>query len=168
LDNTIPVPDSQPDCLVGGQIRHYQLKGLQWLVTQHNAAACSILGDEMGLGKTLQTVAFVSYLKEVAEIRGPHLIVAPVSVLSSWRSEFAKWCPSVAVATLHGHPQERNKLKYQILTGQLLPNVLITSYEMLSLETAFLSNVGWYYLIFDEAQVSGSGLFCGHWQTCLP
>ena len=168
LDNTIPVPDSQPDCLVGGQIRHYQLKGLQWLVTQHNAAACSILGDEMGLGKTLQTVAFVSYLKEVAEIRGPHLIVAPVSVLSSWRSEFAKWCPSVAVATLHGHPQERNKLKYQILTGQLLPNVLITSYEMLSLETAFLSNVGWYYLIFDEAQVSGSGLFCCHRQTCLP
>jgi hypothetical protein len=53
-DRSVPVPHSQPDCLIGGEIRHYQLAGLQWLVTQHNMAACSILGDEMGLGKTLQ------------------------------------------------------------------------------------------------------------------
>jgi SNF2-related domain len=37
-----------------------------------------------GLGKTLQTVAFLSYLKNERGVRGPSLVVVPLSVLSSW------------------------------------------------------------------------------------
>ena len=44
----------QPDCIVQGEMRPYQLEGLKWLVAQHDKGAGGILGDEMGLGKTLQ------------------------------------------------------------------------------------------------------------------
>lgn len=44
----------QPDCLVGGQLKEYQMHGLQWLVSLYNNSLNGILADEMGLGKTIQ------------------------------------------------------------------------------------------------------------------
>ncbi len=44
----------QPASLRGGQLRDYQLKGVQWLVALHDRGLNGILADEMGLGKTIQ------------------------------------------------------------------------------------------------------------------
>lgn len=52
-----------------------------------------ILADEMGLGKTIQAIALIAYLYESKNIRGPHLIVCPNSVLGNWSKEFKKWLP---------------------------------------------------------------------------
>ena len=46
----------QPSLLVGGELKEYQLSGLQWLVSLYNNRLNGILADEMGLGKTLQTI----------------------------------------------------------------------------------------------------------------
>lgn len=37
----------------------------------------------MGLGKTLQSITFVSYLRDHLRVNGPYLVVAPLSVLSN-------------------------------------------------------------------------------------
>lgn len=45
----------QPSSLVGGQLREYQLEGLQWMVSLYNNNLNGILADEMGLVSILQT-----------------------------------------------------------------------------------------------------------------
>ena len=44
----------QPSMLKGGDLKEYQLSGLQWLVSLYNNNLNGILADEMGLGKTIQ------------------------------------------------------------------------------------------------------------------
>lgn len=41
---------SQPRMLKGGDLKEYQLSGLQWLVSLYNNNLNGILADEMGLG----------------------------------------------------------------------------------------------------------------------
>ncbi len=43
----------------GGQLRDYQLAGLNWLIYSWSKGANCILADEMGLGKTVQCVAMI-------------------------------------------------------------------------------------------------------------
>ena len=59
------------------------------------------LDEKMGLGKTLQTIAFLGYIRRFRREGGPHLIVCPLSVLSSWEVEFNRWLPSFRVKKLH-------------------------------------------------------------------
>jgi len=47
------------------QLKPYQIKGLEWMVSLYNNNLNGILADEMGLGKTIQTVALITYLMEV-------------------------------------------------------------------------------------------------------
>ncbi len=56
----------------------------------------------MGLGKTLQTIGFLAYLHEKLNMRGPHLIVVPLSVLSNWLAEIERFCPSFRAVRFHG------------------------------------------------------------------
>ena len=39
----------QPSILVGGELKEYQLAGLQWLVSLYNNKLNGILADEMGM-----------------------------------------------------------------------------------------------------------------------
>ena len=41
-------------CAAGIELRSYQVKGVDWLVSRFNAGQGCILADEMGLGKTCQ------------------------------------------------------------------------------------------------------------------
>ena len=47
--------DKQPSILVGGTLKEYQLRGLEWMVSLYNNHLNGILADEMGLGKTIQS-----------------------------------------------------------------------------------------------------------------
>ncbi len=46
----------QPSLLVGGELKEYQLSGLQWLVSLYNNRLNGILADEMGLGALFSMV----------------------------------------------------------------------------------------------------------------
>lgn len=54
-----------------------------------------ILADEMGLGKTIQCIAAISHLITM-NIRGPFLIVVPLSTLPNWVNEFKRFAPKVS------------------------------------------------------------------------
>lgn len=79
--------------LQGGELRPYQVEGLQWMLSLFNNNLNGILADEMGLGKTIQTISLIAYLMENKGVTGPHLIVAPKAVLPNWVNEFSTWVP---------------------------------------------------------------------------
>lgn len=86
----------QPSILQGGELRPYQIEGLQWMLSLFNNNLNGILADEMGLGKTIQTISLIAYLMEYKGVTGPHLIVAPKAVLPNWVNEFTTWVPRYA------------------------------------------------------------------------
>ncbi len=53
-----------------------------------------ILADEMGLGKTIQCIAHIAMMVE-KKVLGPFLVVAPLSTLPNWISEFKRFTPEV-------------------------------------------------------------------------
>ncbi len=139
-----------PAFIKGGQMRDYQVQGLNWLVSLHENGISGILADEMGLGKTLQTIAFLGYLRHVRGINGPHLITVPKSTLDNWKREFTMWTPEVNVLILQGAKDERHQLINDRLIDEKF-DVCITSYEMILREKAHLKKFAWEYIIIDEA-----------------
>ncbi|KAL4930770.1 putative SNF2 family helicase/ATPase [Aspergillus undulatus] len=135
---------------IKGEMRDYQIAGLNWLVSLHENGISGILADEMGLGKTLQTISFIGYLRHVCDITGPHLVAVPKSTLDNWKREFQKWTPEVNVLVLQGDKEERHKLINERLLDEDF-DVCITSYEMVLREKSHLKKFAWEYIIIDEA-----------------
>ena len=67
-----------------GDLKAYQLKGLQWLDNLYDQGINGILADEMGLGKTIQTISLLAHLAEKKNVWGPFLIIVPVTTLHNW------------------------------------------------------------------------------------
>ncbi len=82
------VPYEQSPTFRGGRtLRPYQVDGLNWMISCWKARRSSLLADEMGLGKTVQVVSFIEHLRTEEDIRGPFLIVVPLSTIQHWRRE---------------------------------------------------------------------------------
>lgn len=54
---------NQPKTLIGGELKEYQLEGLNWMVELAKSGMSGILADDMGLGKTIQTLSYIAYLQ---------------------------------------------------------------------------------------------------------
>jgi len=65
----------QPTIISGGQMRDYQLEGLNWMIKLMENGINGILADEMGLGKTLQSISIVAYLHQVRTVCAASLCV---------------------------------------------------------------------------------------------
>ena len=139
-----------PGFIKHGEMRDYQVAGLNWLISLHENGISGILADEMGLGKTLQTIAFLGYLRHICGITGPHLIMVPKSTLDNWNREFTMWTPEVDVLILQGAKDERHQLINDRLIDEKF-DVCVTSYEMILREKAHLKKFAWEYIIVDEA-----------------
>ncbi|KAL5701805.1 putative ATP-dependent DNA helicase chr12 [Ranunculus cassubicifolius] len=139
----------QPAMLQGGVLRPYQLEGLQWMLSLFNNHLNGILADEMGLGKTIQTIALIAYLMEKKDVHGPHLIVAPKAVLPNWVAEFSAWAPSIHYVLYDGRQDQRKAMKEEY-SGEGKFNVMITHYDLIMRDRAFLKKFHWHYMIVDE------------------
>ncbi|MED6157149.1 putative ATP-dependent DNA helicase chr12 [Stylosanthes scabra] len=125
----------QPSILQGGELRPYQIEGLQWMLSLFNNNLNGILADEMGLGKTIQTISLVAHLMEHKGVTGPHLIVAPKAVLPNWMNEFSTWVPSITTILYDGRYHIQRRL---LLTGTPIQNSL---QELWSLLNFLLPNI---------------------------
>jgi ATP-dependent helicase STH1/SNF2 len=76
----------QSSNLVGGTLKEYQVKGLQWMISLYNNNLNGILADEMGLGKTIQTISLVTYLIETKGEQGPFLVIVPLRFVASFEA----------------------------------------------------------------------------------
>ena len=138
----------QSNNLIGGTLKEYQLKGLQWMISLYNNNLNGILADEMGLGKTIQTISLITYLMEKKQQYGPFLVIVPLSTLTNWNNEFDKWAPTVQRIVYKGTPSQRKTQQQQIRYGNF--QVLLTTYEFIIKDRPVLSKVKWLHMIVDE------------------
>lgn len=144
------VATQQPELMTGGKMRKYQLEGLEWLKTLWMNGLCGILADEMGLGKTIQAISLIAFFKE-KKVSGPFMIAAPLSTVSNWVDEFAKWAPGINTVLYHGSKEERaairrNHMELKSQSSVDFP-VVCTSYEISMNDRKFLSQYQWRYIV---------------------
>uniref|UniRef100_A0A663MDA5 Chromodomain helicase DNA binding protein 9 n=1 Tax=Athene cunicularia TaxID=194338 RepID=A0A663MDA5_ATHCN len=143
----------------GNQLREYQLEGLNWLLFNwYNRRNC-ILADEMGLGKTIQSITFL-YEILLAGIRGPFLIIAPLSTITNWEREFRTWT-DLNVVVYHGSMISRQMIQQyemyfrdsqgRIVRGTYRFQAIITTFEMILGGCPELNAIEWRCVIIDEA-----------------
>ncbi|XP_055075781.2 chromodomain-helicase-DNA-binding protein 4a isoform X1 [Misgurnus anguillicaudatus] len=170
VDPTIKF-DRQPEYLdtTGGTLHPYQLEGLNWLRFSWAQGTDTILADEMGLGKTVQTAVFLYSLYKEGHSKGPFLVSAPLSTIINWEREFEMWAPDMYVVTYVGDKDSRavireNEFSFEnnaIRGGKKASrmkkeasvkfHVLLTSYELITIDTAVLGSIDWACLVVDEA-----------------
>jgi chromodomain-helicase-DNA-binding protein 1 len=148
--------ETQPDYIKGGQLRQFQLKGLNFLCHNWTKSNNVILADEMGLGKTVQTVSFLSWLRNERRQEGPFLVVAPLSVIPAWCDTFNNWAPDMNYVVYLGPEEARSIIRENELIVNGNPkkpkfNVLVTSYDYILADWQFLGNIKWQVLAVDEA-----------------
>ncbi|XP_024864605.1 chromodomain-helicase-DNA-binding protein 6, partial [Kryptolebias marmoratus] len=143
----------------GNQLREYQLEGMNWLLFNwYNRKNC-ILADEMGLGKTIQSITFLYEIFSMG-IRGPFLIIAPLSTITNWEREFRTWT-HMNVIVYHGSQISRQmilqyEMFYRDAQGNAVPGVLkfhglITTFEMIMADCPELKKLQWRCVVIDEA-----------------
>lgn len=141
---------SESPIYINGELRPYQIQGLNWMVELYNNNLSGILADEMGLGKTLQTVSFLGYLRYFKQKKGPFLVITPKSTLNNWKREFNMWTPEVNCFVLQGDKQERSDIVNQkLLTKDF--DVVVASYETVIIEKMHFKKFDWEYIVIDEA-----------------
>ncbi|KZT26679.1 transcription regulator [Neolentinus lepideus HHB14362 ss-1] len=148
--------EQQPDYITatGGDLKDFQLTGLNWLAYLWSKGENGILADEMGLGKTVQTVSFVSWLFHSMEQFGPFLVIVPLSTITSWQHQFATWAPDLNVITYIGTAAAREVIRaYEFgpSNKKLKMNVLLTTYELTLRDSKELGEIKWQLLAVDEA-----------------
>ncbi|WP_067727979.1 DEAD/DEAH box helicase [Oceanobacillus damuensis] len=150
LLNHLKSPEDQvyelPETLQAS-LRNYQMTGFQWFKSLSNYHLGGILADDMGLGKTLQSIAYIASETE-GETIGPHVIVAPSSVVYNWKNEFEKFAPSLSTVVLTGIPDERHQLIEK--SGDV--DVWITSYATMRQDIEYYREITFQTMILDEAQ----------------
>lgn len=146
--------NKQPLFIKNGELRDFQLTGLNWMAFLWSRNENGILADEMGLGKTVQTVAFLSWLIYARRQNGPHLVVVPLSTIPAWQETFEKWSPDVNCIYYLGNTEARRNIRdYEFYGANNKPkfNVLLTTYEYILKDRNELGAFKWQFLAVDEA-----------------
>uniref|UniRef100_A0A8C7G398 Chromodomain helicase DNA binding protein 6 n=1 Tax=Oncorhynchus kisutch TaxID=8019 RepID=A0A8C7G398_ONCKI len=151
--------DKSKDYRNGNQLREYQLEGMNWLLFNwYNRKNC-ILADEMGLGKTIQSITFLFEMFSMG-LRGPFLIIAPLSTITNWEREFRTWT-EINVIVYHGSQISRQMIhQYEmyhkdqqgnIVSGGYKFHGVITTFEMIMADCPELKKIHWRCVVIDEA-----------------
>ncbi|XP_062372210.1 chromodomain-helicase-DNA-binding protein 3 isoform X1 [Sardina pilchardus] len=163
--------EEQPDfvTVTGGTLHLYQLEGLNWLRFSWAQGTDTILADEMGLGKTIQTIVFLYSLFKEGHTKGPFLVSAPLSTIINWEREFEMWAPDFYVVTYTGDKDSRaiireneftfdesavrsGKKTFKLRREAIIKfHVLLTSYELVTIDQTALKSIDWACLVVDEA-----------------
>ena len=143
-------------------LRPYQLEGVNWLNFSWYQNRNCLLADEMGLGKTIQALSWVNSIYEYG-IRGPFLVIAPLSTIPNWQREFDGWT-DMNVIVYHGSQTSRNMIQeyemyYKEDNGERMEgiykfHVLITTYEVIITDIMDLKDISWRACVIDEAHRS--------------
>ncbi|WP_433299866.1 DEAD/DEAH box helicase [Actinoplanes sp. CA-030573] len=128
-----------------GALRPYQERGLSWLHFLSRLGLGGILADDMGLGKTAQTLSLL-----LTDRSGPTLLICPMSLVSNWQKEAARFAPDLRVYVHHGGARRRDGIDDA--------DLVITTYGTAVRDLSTLSQISWERVVCDEAQaIKNSG-----------
>uniref|UniRef100_A0A8B9MA43 Chromodomain helicase DNA binding protein 9 n=1 Tax=Accipiter nisus TaxID=211598 RepID=A0A8B9MA43_9AVES len=155
------VPQILPLTLLvnGKHVSEHTISTIQFHDLQKKNLRNCILADEMGLGKTIQSITFL-YEILLAGIRGPFLIIAPLSTITNWEREFRTWT-DLNVVVYHGSMISRQMIQQyemyfrdsqgRIVRGTYRFQAIITTFEMILGGCPELNAIEWRCVIIDEA-----------------
>jgi superfamily II DNA or RNA helicase len=148
LEGRVRLQALNPPAGLAGTLRPYQVRGVSWLafLTRWGLGAC--LADDMGLGKTIQVLALVQRNWEAGN-RTPVLLIAPTSVTGNWQREAARFTPGLPVLLHHGSARARGEAFAAAAAEHAL---VLSSYALLTRDSALLASVNWGGVVLDEAQ----------------
>ena len=144
-------------------LRPYQQRGLSWLAFHDSLGLGACLADDMGLGKTIQLLSLLLAERELppAGANGktpraprrarptPTLLVCPMSLVSNWEREAARFAPALAVHVHHG--TERLSGARFAATARKA-DLVLTTYALATRDRDLLAGVAWRRMVLDEAQ----------------
>jgi len=145
LDDVGAIPTIPKPKTLKATLRPYQKDGFHWLAFIHGLASGGILADDMGLGKTLQTIALLTWTRQQDE-RKLNLVVAPTSVVPNWAREIEKFAPSLKCVVWQGGDRHDRRAELEDA------DVMVTSYALVRRDEELLAELGFRYVILDEAQ----------------
>jgi hypothetical protein len=129
----------KPAFLLRGNLRPYQQIGFEWLASLYTNGSNGILADEMGLGKTIQTISVLAHLACDKGEWGPHLVVAPTSVMLNWEVEFKKFLPGFKILSYYGSQKRSEGDGIQTITSMSVSPVISLS---LLISTSYVEKLG--------------------------
>lgn len=88
--------------------------------------------------------------------RGPYLVIVPLSTMTNWSGEFAKWAPSVKTISYKGNPMQRRNLQAELRMGQF--QVLLTTYEYIIKDRPILCKIKWVHMIIGKYTLITTGM----------
>ena len=136
-----------------GELRPYQRRALGWLQFLGRLGLGGCLADDMGLGKTPTALAHLlsRTLERVASDlpHQPHLVICPLSVVTNWESEAARFTPELKVQIVHGPDRPRGAALLKVAAEN---DMLITTYGTASRIIDDLEPIPFDAVVCDEAQ----------------
>ncbi|MBN1501798.1 MAG: DEAD/DEAH box helicase [Spirochaetes bacterium] len=145
LTNAVSIKNEKLPKNFKAKLRPYQKTGYNWLCFLHENSINGCLADDMGLGKTIQTLCFLQKLKENSILK-PVLLVVPVSTISNWIDECARFTPEIKMYRYTGPQRNKN------ISADDDFDIIITSYSTLVRDIGILGKISFTYCILDEAQ----------------
>ncbi|KPA77269.1 putative SNF2 family helicase-like protein putativeDNA excision repair protein [Leptomonas pyrrhocoris] len=150
MEEVTLLPGVNMDANIYNRLLDYQQEGLLWLLSLHARRAGGILGDEMGLGKTIQVAALLNALHHSRMLRGPVLVVSPMTVLRQWLAELHRWAPYMRSCVMHESSGGESTRTALLRSVQGTPAVVVTTFAAMREHCALLQRTGFQYIILDE------------------
>ena len=132
-----------------------QEAALQWLVSTQVNALPGLMISEAGRGPS-RRVSLASLLANLPSLDlpcpGPHLLVCPVSSLTSWVRSLTRAAPSLTLLTYSGGPGDRRRLREEIFLSSESPDLVITTYRTFFLDADWFLTRAWSLFVLSEVQ----------------
>ena len=137
------------------ELKEHQIEGVAWLQSlfRENLNGC-LLADDMGLGKTLQLLYFIEWHAQNINDNKPYLIVAPVSLLENWESEYKRFFnpTNLELRFLYGATGIGRDFSRSEVSELQRKQLILTNYESLRSYQMNLCAVDYSIVVLDEAQ----------------
>ena len=136
-----------------GTLRPYQRRALGWMQFLGRLELGGCLADDMGLGKTPTALAHLLDRTlnrlHADQPRRPHLVICPLSVVTNWEAEAARFTPELSVMIAHGPDRPRGAALHAAAESH---DILITTYGTASRIADEIAAIDFDVVVCDEAQ----------------